>query len=72
MQVPAPENSQIVLPNNTKPIDLANREEDVKEDGFRFMFSGDIVGEGSLYDKMRENRLNNIADNLEFCILGKK
>lgn len=63
-------NSTIVLPNNTKPIDLDNREEAVKTDGFRFMFCGDVLGEGTLYDLMKANRLNNIASEVEFCILG--
>jgi len=65
-----PENSQIVLPNNTKPIDLANREEEVKKDGFRFMFYGNVNGEGTLYDTMKINRLVNVASDMEFCILG--
>jgi len=64
------ENSAIVLPNNTKPIDLANREEEIKDDGFRFMFAGDVLGDGTLYDSMKINRLNNISKDLEFCILG--
>jgi len=64
------ENSAIILPNNTKPMDLAEREEDLDTDGFRFMFCGDIIGEGTLYDTMKTNRLNNIASDLEFCILG--
>ena len=64
------ENSAIVLPNNTKPIDLAQREEAIGKNGFRFMFCGDVIGEGTLYDEMKKNRLNSIAGDLEFCILG--
>lgn len=63
-------NSAIVLPNNTKPTDLTEREEEVLENGFRFMFCGDVLGDGTLYDIMKVNRLNNIAKDLEFCILG--
>jgi len=65
-----PQNSQIVLPNNTKPIDLTNREEEVKDGGFRFMFYGNVNGEGTLYDNMKINRLANVASGMEFCILG--
>lgn len=64
------ENSAIVLPNNTKPIDLAEREVEVEDDGFRFMFCGDVVGNGTLYDSMKVNRLNDVAKDMEFCILG--
>ena len=65
-----PESSKIVLPNNTKPIDLTNREEEVKKDGFRFMFYGNVNGEGTLYDTMKINRLTHVAEDMEFCILG--
>ena len=65
------QNSSIVLPNNTKPTDLLEREEEVLDDGFRFMFLGDAVGEGTLYDEMKLNRLNEVASDMEFCIVGK-
>ncbi len=64
------ESSNIVLPNNTKPIDLFEREEELEEDGFRFLFCGDVVGENTLYDQMKKNRLNKVAKDVEFCILG--
>lgn len=62
--------SNIVLPNNTKPIDLSEREETVDKDGFRFMFCGDVKGNGTLYDTMKFNRLNSVAEDVELCILG--
>lgn len=62
--------SEIVLPNNTKPIDLTNCEEELKKDGFRFIFYGNAENNGTLYDVIKKNKLNGIAQNIEFAILG--
>ncbi len=65
------QDSSVVLPDNTKPTDLLEREEEVLDDGFRFMFLGDAAGEGTLYDEIKLNRLNEVASDMEFCIVGK-
>lgn len=63
------EDSNIILPNNTKPIDLTNTEAEVKKNGFQFMFLGNAKDNGTLYDLIRLEKLNEKAKNVEFVIL---
>lgn len=62
--------SNIILPNNTKPIDLTNTEAEVKKNGFQFMFLGNAKNNGTLYDLIRLEKLNEKAENVEFIISG--
>ena len=62
--------STIILPNNTKPIDLTNTEALLEDEGFRFLFYGNASNSGTLYDLIKLQKLNNKLENVEFCILG--
>ncbi|MBP3284632.1 MAG: phosphodiester glycosidase family protein [Clostridia bacterium] len=63
--------SAIVLPENTRPIDLAQREAEVKEDSFQFIFCGDATSDGTLYDELKIAALNKAAEKVPLTILGK-
>lgn len=63
--------SSIALPDNTRPIDLAQREAEVKEDSFQFIFCGDVTSDGTLYDELKVVAMNKNAEKVPLTIIGK-
>ena len=49
---------------------MTQREELPEENGFQVMFIGDVVGDNKLYDIMKLNRVLDVAQNMELCIVG--
>lgn len=63
--------SNIALPDNTRPIDLAQREAELSEDGFQFIFCGDVTSDGTLYDELKVIAMNKAAEKVPLTIIGK-
>lgn len=62
--------SEIVLPNDVGAIDLSERSEELKENGFKFMVYGDANYSNTLYDIIRKRNIEKIGEDVSFAILG--
>jgi len=63
--------SSIALPDNTRPTDLAQREAEVNEESFQFIFCGDVTTDGTLYDDLKLVAMNKAAEKVPLTIIGK-
>ena len=57
--------SKIVIPKNTRPQDIYERAEEEKENGFSFVFYKDIIDDGTLYSKIANTKLTEIANKVD-------
>lgn len=60
--------SKIRIPKNTKPYDVNEREEAEKENGFSFAFYNKIEDDGTLYSKISNSKLVDIANKVDIFI----
>jgi len=57
--------SKITIPKNTKPQDISDRVESEDENGFSFVFYKSITDDGTLYSRIANSKLSDIANNVD-------
>lgn len=57
--------SKIIIPQNTKPQDVCERPEEEKENGFSFVLYKEIVDDNTLYSKILNKKLAEIANKVD-------